>query len=277
MAARHLAVHLLAGLCVGAFSSPAFSEDSAALPEWILSAGVPLLAHSGESRPTWDITALMAAQASPRYPGGHSVQTKAFPLIDIRYKDLAFISAIEGLGVNIWQSPSYRLGVALTYDPGRSEHDAPILKNLGSIKPAAEAKIFADYVIFPVVLRADVRRAIDGYPGFIADGSAYVPLFVSDHLVVFSGASLTWASRSFMNAYFGISPTQAIASGLPAYQTTGGLRSAGLGSDITWTLSPHWLLNAAFGAQRFSNRAYHSPLAQTRFETAASIAFGYSF
>ena len=277
MATRPLAVHLLIGLCASIFTCPVFSEDAVALPEWILSAGVPLLAHSGEKRPTWDITALMAVQVMPRYPGAQSARVQVLPLLDIRYKDFAFLSAIEGLGINLSQSASHRLGIALTYDPGRSSHDAPVLKNLGSIRPAAEGKFFADYVIFPVVLRTDVRHSIGGYPGVIADGAVYVPVFVSDHWVIFSGASFTWASRSFINAYFGISPAQANASGLPVYETGAGLRSAGLGSDMTWTINGHWLLNAALSAQRFSNRVYQSPLVQTRIETAASVALGYSF
>ncbi|MGH2510790.1 MAG: MipA/OmpV family protein, partial [Ktedonobacteraceae bacterium] len=194
---------------------------------------------------------------------------------DLRYRDIAFVSAIEGIGVNIFRSKTYRIGVALTYDGGRSASDDPHLKGIGRIRPAPVAKVFVDYVIFPVVLRADLRHAIDGAPGLLADAAIYAPLFASDHLIIFSGLSFTWASHASMNAYYGITPAETLASGLHTYNTSAGLRSYGIGSDLTWSFSQHWLINASVSIQSLSGQAYRSPLVQTRIEPAVSLALGY--
>ena len=267
----------LLGFGILLFSASGFSEDATALPEWELSAGVPLLAHSGETPPTWDFTALISAEARPRYAGAPSYRIQSLPLFDLRYQDIAFISAIEGIGVNILRSPTHRIGIALNYDAGRSPHDAPALTNLADIRAAPEAKIFVDYVMFPIVLRADLRQSIGGAPGLIADAAVYAPIFSSDQLVIFSGLSLTWASRRSMNAHFGVSAREALAAGLAPYETNAGLRSFGFGNDLTWTFTNHWLLNAALSIQTLAPDAYRSPIVQTRGEPAASVALGYTF
>ena len=258
-------------------SFPAFGQDSFALPEWILSAGVPLLAQSEPAPTGWEATVLLANEMMPRYAGSRAYRFEATPLFDIRYKDIYFISAIEGLGVNLSQSKSHRLGIALTYDLGRSEDAAPILRGLGGINATPEVKVFADYVVYPIVFRMDIRRALGGYSGLVADVAGYLPLYASDNLVSFIGPSLTWSNRTTLGSYFGISPAQSAATGLPQYQLGAGLRSAGFGADVTWTIHNHWILNAAGGIQRFTDHIYQSPLVQTRLESAVSISGGYAF
>lgn len=255
----------------------ASADDGAALPEWLLSAGVPLLPRFEEKIPTWSTTLLVSESFVPRYAGSNALRAETFPLFDIRYKDLIFISAIEGLGINLLQSKDYRIGLAVNYDFGRSPDDAPVLQGTASIHPSTEAKAFADYVIFPVVLRTDVRHSISGYSGYVIDGAAYVPLTASDRFVMFAGVSATWGTRAYMQDYFSITPAQSITSGLPSYQSGGGLRSAGLGINATWNITEHWLIDGTFGAQRFGSHAAQSPLAQTKIETSSTISAGYTF
>lgn len=253
------------------------ADDSAALPEWILSAGVPLLPQLEEKIPNWSATVLLSESFTPRYAGSNALRAETFPLFDIRYKDLLFISAIEGLGINLSQSRYHRIGAAVNYDFGRSDKDAPILKGTNAIHPSTEVKVFADYVIFPVVLRTDVRRTVNGYSGYVIDGAAYLPLTASDRFVMFAGVSATWGAGAYMRDYFSITPAQSITSGLPTYRAAGGLRSVGLGINATWNMTQHWLIDAAISAQRFGSHASQSPLTQTPIETSSTISVGYTF
>lgn len=258
-------------------SIPALGQDTFALPEWVLSAGVPLLAQSETAPSGWEATILLANEITPRYAGSKEYRFEATPLFDIRYKDIFFISAIEGLGINLSQSKTHRLGIALSYDLGRSEDAAPILHGVGGINASPEIKVFADYVVFPIVFRMDVRQALGGYRGLVTDIASYLPLYASDNIVAFIGPSITWCNRATLESYFGISPAQSAASGLPRYEPSAGLRSAGLGTDVTWTIHDHWILNATGGIQRFTDRTYQSPLVQTRIESVLSISGGYAF
>lgn len=274
---RHIKLSCCLALLCSAFSGSTWADDSAALPEWILSAGVPLLPRFEDKVPTWNTTLLLSASLTPRYAGSNALRAQVYPLFDIRYKDLVFISAVEGLGINLLRSRDYRVGFAVNYDAGRSPSDAAILKGTTTIHPAAEMKAFADYVIFPVVLRADVRHTINGYSGYLIDGAAYVPLMASDSFVLFAGVSASWGTRAYMQDYFSITPAQSAASGLPSYQSAGGLRSAGLGIDAAWNISEHWLLDGTVGVQHLGPHADRSPLAQTQIETSSTISIGYTF
>lgn len=277
MAFRFSALAIVSALAVLSLATTANADDSAALPEWMLSAGVPLLAHGNDPIPTWSVTALVSAQMLPRYSGSSSLQLRAYPLIDIRYKDVAFASAIEGIGINLLHSPDIRAGFAFNYDSGRSPGDAQQLHGTDHLRPAPDVKAFVDYVLFPVVLRADVRHTLGGAPGWIADTASYVPVFYSDPLVIFCGLSLTWADRNSMNAHYGINTTASAASGLPVYEAGAGLRSASIGTDMTWTLNEHWLLNVTASAQRLGTEPSNSPLVSNHIEPASSLSLGYTF
>lgn len=277
MVSRLPALAISGTLAVLSWMPTAWADDSAALPEWMLSAGIPLLAHDNEPIPTWSVTALASAEMLPRYSGSSSLQVRAYPLIDIRYKDVAFASAIEGIGVNLLHSPEVRAGFAFNYDSGRSPSDAPRLQGTENLRGAPDVKAFVDYVLFPVVLRADIRHTLGGAPGWVADTASYVPVFYSDQLVIFCGLSLTWADHNWMNAYYGINAAASAASGLPIYEARAGLRSGSIGTDLAWTLNKHWLLNVTASAQRLGSQPSGSPLVSNRIEPASSFSLGYTF
>ena len=265
---------VLVAICL---STSAVADDSAAMPEWILSAGIPLLAYGDDAIPEWSVTALASAEVLPRYSGSSSLQARIYPLLDVRYKNLAFASAIEGVGVNLLHSDNVRAGLAFNYDFGRSPNDAPKLHGTDSLHPAPDAKMFVDYVLLPVVLRGDLRHTLGGAPGWVADMSSYVPVLASDHLVIFCGGSLTWADHAWMNGQYGISSTVSARSRLPAYEAAAGLRSVSIGSDVTWTVNEHWLLNFTASIQRLGSHASNSPLVDNRLEPASAISLGYVF
>lgn len=260
-------------LCPGVLHA----EDALALPEWVLSAGIPLLYHDGEPIPTWSVTVLAAMETTPRYAGDDALRTRAYPLLDVRYKDLAFASAIEGLGVNLLHSRTGRAGVAINFDPGRSPGDAPRLRGTRRLPPSPDARAFVDAVIFPVVLRADLRHSLAGAPGWVMDAASYVPVLATDQLTAFVGLSVTVADHTWMNAQYGLTPSQAAVAGLPAYEAPAGLRSAALAADLAWTPRDPWLLNLTVSAQRLGAAASDSPLTVTRIEPALSLSLGYTF
>ncbi|TXH05986.1 MAG: MipA/OmpV family protein [Nevskiaceae bacterium] len=253
------------------------AEDALALPEWVLSAGIPLLYHDGEPAPAWSVTALAAMETLPRYAGDDVLRTRAFPLLDVRYKDLAFASAIEGLGVNLLHGRTCRAGVTLNFDPGRSPADAPRLRGTRRLPPSPDARAFVDYVIFPAVFRAELRHTLAGAPGWVMDAAAYAPVLATEQLTAFVGLSATVADHTWMNARFGLTPSQAAAAGLPAYEAPAGLRSAALAADLAWTPRGPWLLNLTVSAQRLGAAAGDSPLTVTRIEPALSLSLGYTF
>jgi outer membrane scaffolding protein for murein synthesis (MipA/OmpV family) len=269
---------LLALLVVTMAGAPgARAQTPSPIAEWQYSAGVPLRPMFEDQTPTWQIEVGAAGDLAPIYPGAGKYRVQPGPDIDVRYKDSAFFSVGEGLGVNLFQDKTYRIGAALGVDMGRSADDATRLHGTGDIGYAPVPKLFAEYVIFPVVLRADVRRALGGVDGWMGDVSAYLPVCCNDKIFIFVGPTASFADDTVNRHEFGISATQHIRSGLPRYDATGGLQSAGLGTSATWLLTDHWMLEGGLSGQRLLDGAAHSPLVQARFQYDASLTIGYMF
>jgi len=110
------------------------------------------------------------------------------PVFNIRYKDIAFLSAGEGLGYNFLRGMYYRVGVSVGYDSGRREADEyDHLRGLGNISIAPSVKLFGSYVLskaFPMVVQADIRQIIGGalnctYDIFAASEEEFALIFPS--------------------------------------------------------------------------------------------------
>ena len=255
----------------------ASAQTPSPMAEWQYSAGVPLRSMFEDTVPDWQYEFGMAGNLQPLYPGAGKYRLQPGPDIDVRYKDLAFFSTGEGLGVNLFHDKTYRVGVALGVDTGRSADSATRLRGAGDIGYAPVPKLFAEYVIFPVVLRADVRRALGGVDGWAGDLAAYMPVWGTKSFFIFAGPSVTFVDDTYNRHEFGISATQHLRSGLPRYDATGGLESAGLGLNLTWIVAEHWLVEGGLSAQRLLDGAAHSPLVQERLQYDANFTVGYTF
>jgi outer membrane scaffolding protein for murein synthesis (MipA/OmpV family) len=275
---------LTAALAVSsaAMATRAGAQTPAPLTEWQYSAGVPLERLFQPEVPDWRVRLGAAFSLRPRYYGADRYQVVGGPSVDIRYRDLFFASTGEGVGVNVLRGPNWRAGIAITYDLGRrAANDPGHLSGLGNINPAPEAKLFADYVIskeFPLVLRADIRRNLGGTDGWIGDLGAYLPLpGSSEQFFWFGGPTLTFADSRYMNRWFGVSPTQAAASGYPNYHANPGLKSVGAGVTAVWYFRKHWFMTADVAVQQLVGSAARSPITQVSTNGVFDFSINYQF
>lgn len=266
-------------LCALALCLPAQAQTPSPMAEWQYSAGVALMPRFVEQPPEWQVNLGFGTGLTPRYEGSDQSTWQTGPLFTAMYRDLAFFSLGEGLGVNFVANKTGRAGVAIAYDRGRREIDFPPLRGLGNINPAPELKAFGELVLFPVVLRADARRALGGHGGWIGDLSAYMPVAGSKTFFVFVGPSATFADGTYMQNYFGITPQQSTNSdaGYAPYAAGGGLKSAQFGSNVTWFFTDNWFLQGVFAAQRFYGDAADSPIVRQREQYTGSVYVAYSF
>ena len=110
---RLFPIRTLAALALLAAGGAARAQTPSALAEWQFSGGVPLRAMFMPEIPTWDYDIGAAVIEQPKYEGSKDYQIQPGPTVNIRYKDLAFISTGEGLGWNVFHgnaSPPRRRG-----------------------------------------------------------------------------------------------------------------------------------------------------------------------
>jgi outer membrane scaffolding protein for murein synthesis (MipA/OmpV family) len=258
----------------------AWCQTPSPLQEWQYPGGIMLEQIFEPSMPDWRFVLGAAVASEPLYDGARPYRVEPAPVIDIRYRDIAFASVGEGLGVNILRSGNCRAGTALGYDLGRPVSDAPAhLHGMGDIPAAPFIKLFASCVIsksLPIVFRTDVRRLLGGTGGLLGDVQAYMPLpGSSEKLFMLAGPSITFSNRQYTQKAFGVSAAQASASGYPVYDAHGGWSAAGLGFSVTRFITPRWLVNADVAVNRLVGSASNSPITQSSFQGAAELTAAY--
>lgn len=265
-----------------ATATGAHAQTPSPLDEWQYSAGIPLEKLYRPRIRDWTARLGAAMTFQPRYDGSDRYRVLAGPSIDVRYKDLAFLSTGEGIGVNVLRGPNWRASIAAVYDLGRRAHDDPSrLAGLGNINPAPGLKIAADYVVsktFPLVFRAAVTRSFGGSNGWIADLSAYMPLpGSSEKFYWFAGPSVSFADSTYMNSWFGVNAQQAANSRYPRYDASAGLKSAGFGITMVYFVNKHWFVSADGALKRLLGSAARSPITQTKIDGVCDVSINYQF
>ena len=260
-----------------ASAASALAQTPSPMAEWQYSAGVLLRSTFEPKIPEWDVSVGIATELKPQYNGAKSYHLYPGPLFDVRYRDVAFASTGEGLGVNLLHGKTYRAGLALTYDLGRRDGENERLRRTGNLSPAPEAKLFGELLLMPVMLRADIRRGLGGYDGWVGDLGAYMPLSGSKSFFVMAGPSLTFADTTTIRHLFGISAVQSAQSGLPVFHTHGGAERAGFGVSAVWLVSDHWEATADASAQELLASAADSPLTERRLQLGLALGVAYHF
>jgi len=279
---KRIVWNLARGVLLGALSllvlpSPASAQTAAPLAAWQNNPGVVLRPLAGPP-PNWEFTVGLGGGAFPDYEGSNSYQPVPSPNIDVRYKDLLFLSTGEGIGINLLRGTSYRAGVAVTYDYGREHNYATRLSGTGNIDPAAEPKVFAEFAVLPLIFSLDLRYRATSQQGFVGDVSIYAPVVANDTLQVFLGPSATFADDNYMNTYFGITPNHAAPhSQFQPYTASGGTKNVNFGATALYHFNDHWFVDLDAGAERLLGSAENSPIVQTRWGYGVDAVLCYTW
>jgi outer membrane scaffolding protein for murein synthesis (MipA/OmpV family) len=284
--ARNDALARLAGLAVvliGCGAQVAHAQTPSPLQEWQYSGGIILARLFEPDLPKWRRTLGLGAEWQPVYDGAHAYRVNGGPVVDIRYRDVAFISTGEGIGYNFLRGDHYQMGLGLTYDLGREESDDYTnLRGMGDIPPAPVAKLYAAWVLsrkFPLIMRVDARQFVGGSQGLVGDASVYLPLpGSSKSFVMFAGVSITLATEHYMQTLYGVTPAQSAASGHPVYDIPhAGTTAAGVGFSATKFITPHWLFNLDTAISQIRGSPAHSPLVEKRTQRVVSLSVAYNW
>ena len=259
----------------------AMAQTPSPMQEWQYSGGEILEHLFQPDAPQWRRVVGLAAELEPAYSGSRAYRLQGGPVVDIFYRDIAFASTGNGIGVNLIRSNHFQAGVSLNYDFGRKEEqDYTNLRGMGNIDPAPEVKVFASWALsrkLPLVLRVDARQFVGGAQGAVGDIAIYTPLPGSSrNFVMFAGPSITLATHHYLQVMYGVTPQQAAATGHPVYRfQQNGTAAAGIGFSATKTISDHWLLNFEGAYSQFRGHAAHSPVVEDVDQKLATLSFGY--
>lgn len=212
--------------------------------------GLPTTIQAAQARPpapkAWVLTVGIAPLVAPAWQGSRDTALSIFPDLRLNYRDEVFLSLPDGVGWNAVNRDGWKLGPLAKIRFGRLESNggtpfliaggSDALRGFGNVNLAGEFGGFAQKSLASgkLRLRAEVRQGVGGHDGLVADTNVIYSNRSADMKWFYSaGFRATWGSSGFTNVFFGVSPEQALAAGLPAFRTGSGLVSAGVSASLT--------------------------------------------
>jgi outer membrane scaffolding protein for murein synthesis (MipA/OmpV family) len=221
----------------------------------------------------------------PAYDGSSSRYTELVPVIRYLGQPI-FVRSTQGVlegGARMALAPGLHAGVQLAYESGRKASDSDLLRTRGFSDISRGASIGAqvewDTTVgpAPVTLLGRVRQNSRSGLGAQADARLSVGVFRSGLLSAGVFAQGIWANARSNGAYYGVTPAQSAASGLPAYNAGSGLQSGSLGLLWSVHLAPSWDVLGSMEARRLYGDAARSPLTERKTNFYASAGVAYRF
>ena len=200
-------------------------------------------------------------QVVPSWPGASDVSIRPFFDIDSASGEqpFEFEAPDESIGLTILKTGGLSFGPSLGFEGARKSDD--VGGNLPEIDFSVEIGAFANYEVSDNFrLRAEVRQAVSGHDGLIANlGADYIIRDADDYLFSI-GPRVTITDNKFQDSYYSVTPADAIASGLPVYDAGGGVQSVGATTGFIKQLSEHWGIYTYAKYERLIGDAADSPV-----------------
>lgn len=225
----------------------------------------------------WKLSVGLATLYMPAFNGSKDYQAMVLPDIKVEYQDVFFASLFGGVGYNVINGDGWRAGPIAKLDFGRQEDDSNpfrvagkktrALEGLGDVSIAPELGGFVEYSFDPFSYSLEVRQAVGGHKGVVADiGAQYMGMAApfGRQVIYMIGPQATFASAKYTNAYFGIDAKQSAGSGLARYKADAGLVSYGVGAFVITPVTDALSLGVMARYDRLGPEAADSPLIRER-------------
>lgn len=232
----------------------------------------------------------LSLRSSPEYQGADRNSLKLKPLWAYQYgrfristsaagSVMGFASDPVGSGVSaeLLSRDRWKLGTALRFDSGRQAHDSTRLNGLPDIQRTLRGRIYLSYSLSDEwTALASVSQDLLGRQGGAELGlNLGYRHWLTAQTSVSAGAGVALGDQRYMQTYFGISDAGALASGLPRFAPSAGLKGAGFGLGIMTALTPSWVAFANLGSTALLGNAANSPLTLKPMSTTATIGLAY--
>jgi MipA family protein len=219
----------------------------------------------------------------PAFPGADNRSRGFFPLIAVwnEGEPMPAETPDESFGINfIGDDEGVSAGVALTASPRRRARDTGIA--LDTVGFGLEAGGFAQAWIGDTVrLRAEVRQGIGGHEALTSDLAADLVIRTpNDNVMLTAGPRLRWGSGGYTRTYFGVSTTEALATGLSPYRPDSGIYAYGGVASAHVHITDAIGLYTYGGYERLTGDAARSPIVRSignRNQLSVGIGLSYRF
>ena len=172
----------------------------------------------------------------------------------------------RGLNAELLRRQNLRVDLALRFDGGRKQSDSALLDGMGDIRSTLRARLGLRWDVAPrwQVSAATSFDALNRVGGFVVDLGLSHTLPIDPRQRLILGVAATAASERYLQAWYGVTPAQSLASGYPVFSAREGLRGVSAGATWRIEIDPQWAAFAGGSTSCLLGSAAASPLTRQR-------------
>ncbi|MDO8704278.1 MAG: MipA/OmpV family protein [Sulfuricaulis sp.] len=227
----------------------------------------------------------LGLRSRPAYDGSATQRIEMVPVV--RYFGQPWFArstqgVLEG-GVRMEFAPGLHAGVQLAYEPGRKTSESDFLKdrNVSGINRGASVGLHGewdrDFGPMPIALLARTRQHTDSDLGAQADLRLSAGVYRGGRVAAGVFTQATWANAKSAGSFYGITPSQSVATGLPTFGAGSGWIFGSVGLLWSIDLSRDWIAVGSLEARRQHGDAARSPLVEHVSNHYVSAGIAYHF
>lgn len=232
----------------------------------------------------FSIYASASANSAPEYLGSDNYKFGFKPEFDVTWDRAVFLSSENGLGLYLLNTPAgmpsrTKVAMSVMRDSGRESSSNADLFGTENVGSTLQARFMSEYTTGMFTVGGVLRQSMTNDRG---DRTASLYLTLTQPLMTnltgYVTGSTTWASREYMQRYFGINSAEATASGLPAFAVGNGFRDLTLASGVSYAINDSGIsLDGRLKWTHLIGDAADSPLTKDADQFSATVGIAYRY
>jgi outer membrane protein len=215
----------------------------------------------------------VGAAATPAYQGSDDLRVIPLPVIDIK-EGWFFANLRNGVGIAPISTDTITVGASAVFVQGYRRRDVP--DGIDKLKNGLGARLFANVRAGGFVATVGaVKIVTGGTKGMVADATLSYPVEVSSRFTLTPTIGTTWADRKYNDGYFGITPQESLASGLPQFRTGSGFKDVSGLLTASYRLTDRITLTATGGVTSLIGKAKDSPIVEKKTQPSGILTLSY--
>lgn len=216
----------------------------------------------------------VGAKMLPKYEGSDEDDTK--PWVIFRNFDVVLGSRNRG-DAETPQGFSFGPSFVLVGKRETGPDAFAPLRGLDPIDRGLEAGMRIGWRTGPVRIYGAARKAIRGHRGVTGEVGVAVTARPAEDWTLTSAIEAQYGDRTFMEAYFGVSPEEAERSGYAEHAVGGGVKAHALTFEARYRVTDDWSMLGRVQAKRLVGDAADSPVVRDRDQVWVGLGVVRSF
>ncbi len=212
----------------------------------------------------------------PETPGSNRTRVVPVPGLDFYSSLGGFASTDIGLGWNFSRRADVQFGVRLWPVFGRDD-DRSRQRGLSDVGTRLGKGLFLNYAPWEFLILQSSVLAGSGYhgDGVQMEGGATLGARIGTATLLGFTLGGTWANRAHVQSYYGVTPEESAAGGLPAYAPGAGWSDVNVQLNGEMKINERWKLSGQLLGARLLGDESRSPVTESRHQGTFSLTLWY--